>query len=156
MKDAKRIYNTLLKLYPHRYRKEFGAQMMQTFIDNYTDVEKSEGYVSMFFWLSTVTDEIKNILEQQRTSLRDKNTTLNVTVPMLIVLAALFLPLYAVFFAALVKVSLTLPHPPMSGIGVAIALTALLVLPGVVSMAVSYALASALASVFQKRKVRVT
>ena len=61
------IYNVILKFYPRNYRKAFGAQMMQTFSDHYQDIIESKGRVSIIFWLSTITDEIKNITRQHFT-----------------------------------------------------------------------------------------
>jgi hypothetical protein len=148
MKNAKRLYNALLNRYPHRYRKEFGAQMMRTFIDHYQDVQKSEGRVGMSFWFSAIADEISNITQQHLTSLMEENSFLKVTASKLMVSALLFLPLYAVLYAIIVRASLALPHPPLSGSGVTIALTAILLFPSVVSAAGSYVLASALASIF--------
>ncbi|MCX6049666.1 MAG: hypothetical protein NT075_31590 [Chloroflexi bacterium] len=155
MKNAQLIYNGLLKFYPHNYRKEFGAQMMQTFIDHYQDVEKSEGRVSINFWRLAITDEVKNITKQQITFLIEENNFQKVSVSTMVVSALLFMPLYALFYVALVKVSLALPHPHVSGIGVIIALAALLLFPGVLSMVVSYMLAHAFVSVFTKHKVKI-
>ncbi|CAN5853967.1 hypothetical protein BH10CHL1_BH10CHL1_22570 [soil metagenome] len=155
MKNAKLMYNGLLKFYPPSYRKEFGTQMMQTFIDHYQDVEKSEGRVSINFWRSAITDEIKNITKQQITVLIEENNFLKVSVSTLAVSAVLFMPLYALFYVALVKVSLALPHPHVSGIGVIIVLAMLLLLPGGLSLIVSYMLANEFVTVFTKHKVKI-
>ncbi len=154
MKNAIRLYNVILMFYPHSYREFFGAQMMQTFMDNYKDVEESDGSVSIRFGISAITDEIQNILRQHATSLTEGNNFLKVTVSKLVVSAILLVPLYAVFCALLVKISLALPHPHVSGIGALIALTAiLLLLPGLLGGMTSWVFASALVSVFPKRKV---
>ena len=154
MRNAKRFYNALLTLYPHGYRKAFGAQMMQTFLDYYADVETSEGRVSAAFWLSAITDEIKNIAEQRMASPGEGNKSVKITAFQGVVSAGLFFPLYAVFYAALVKISLALPHPPVSGIGFLIALTGLFLIPGVLSVVTGCVIANALMSVFPAHKSR--
>ena len=154
MKHANQIYKVLLKLYPQSYREAFGTQMMQTFIDHYADVEKSEGRVSLSFWLSVITDEVRNIPAQHLTPLKGTGTFLEVTVTKLALSAVLLIPLYVLFYAVLVQVSLALPHPHLSGIGVLIALAALLLLPGVFSLVASYALASAVVRILPSPEVR--
>ena len=152
MKNALRIYKSLLRLYPHRYRKEFGEQMTQTIIDCYKDTEQSKGIFRMRFWLPAIADEIQNVARQHLTSLTAEGNFLKVTAGRLIISAMLFIPLYAIFGVLLVRISLALPHPHISGVGVLIAFALLLVLPGIVSAIVSYLLASALLCIVPKRK----
>ena len=152
MKTARRVYSMLLMLYPHGYRKAFGAEMMQTFIDHYADVEKSEGRVSMTFWLWAMADEIKNVARQHAAPRTARDSFLRVTTTKLIMSALLLVPLYAVFYAVLVNVSLALPHPHVSGVGVVFTLAALCLLPGVLSGVCGYVIASAVVSVFTGRK----
>ena len=152
MKTAMHIYNLLLSLYPRSYQKAFRAQMQQTFIDSYKDVEESEGHESIRFWLSTIADEAQNIARQHADSLTEGNNFLKITCGKLLVSTLLFIPLYAAFGASLVKLSLALPHPHLSGIAVLIALSLLLVLPGILSVTMSYLVASAFVSLFPKRK----
>ena len=154
MKNAQQIYNALLYLYPRSYRKAFGAQMMQTFRDQYQDVEKSEGRVCTRFWLSAIADEIKNIATQHLTGFREGAILREVTASKVITSAVLLIPLYVVFYAALVNIALAVPHPHLSGIGVLIALGGLFLLPGAFSIMAGCALASTFASVFPRRKGR--
>lgn len=151
MKNAMRIYSALLKLYPRSYRSAFGVQMLQTFIDHHEDVEKSEGSVGAGFWLSVMGDEIRNIAAQHLISVRDENSFLKLTGPERVVSALLLVPLGALFYAALVGTSLALPHPPLTGISVLVALAVLLLLSGLLSLAASYILASVLVGVSLKR-----
>ena len=65
MITAQRVYHLLLKFYPPRYRKEFGAQMMQTFMDHYSDLKNTEGRAGMSFWFLTIADEVRNIARQR-------------------------------------------------------------------------------------------
>jgi|GEM_PF-2643319 hypothetical protein len=131
MKNALQFYRLLLTLYPRAFRAAFGAQMLQTFLDQYADVEASEGAVGLAFWLFLLADEARSIAEQHRRA----------SAARLALAAALFLPLFAVFYAALVRVSLALPHPPVSGAGFLLALAGLLLLPGILGAVVSYTLA---------------
>ena len=152
MKTAIRIYNFLLRLYPPGYRKEFGAQMMQTFMDHYEDIEKAGGRTGMYFWSLTVTDEVRNIARQRAAFLTEENNFLKVSVWKLVISGILLLPLYAIFCASLVKISLALPHPHVSGIFAIIAMaTVAVILPGLFSVVVSYTLASAFVGIFPRR-----
>lgn len=153
MKIARRLYKLLLTLYPHSYRTAFGEQMMQTFIDHYTDVATSVGRVRMDFWLFMIIDEIKNIMRQQMISLREDRTLLTVTVAKVVVSAVLLIPLSALCYAILVNAILAVPHPPVSGIGFLIALAALVLFSGVLSVVVSYVLASLVVRALPKRSI---
>lgn len=154
MKTAHDLYAALLTLYPPRYRKAFGAEMRQTFLDQITDIERSEDCVSLAFWLTTLADEIPNILEQHRIALLEEHSFLRDTPSKRILTAMLFLPLYAVFYAALVRTALVIPHPPISGIGVLVVLATLLLFAGILSAVTGYLLASALVSLFSRGHVR--
>lgn len=156
MKNAKAIYKVLLNLYPRRYQNTFGAQMMQTFLDNYQDVETWEKRTSMGFWFSTISDEAQNILRQHFEYLAEENAFLQVTATKLLATAVFFIPWCVLFYAALVHVMLAMPHPHVNGIGALIALSALLLLSGVLGLAASYLSASALVSVLVKRNTRTT
>lgn len=155
MKNARFLYAQLLKLYPRSYREAFGAEIMQTFMDHYMDVEQSEGCVSIAFWLPMISDEIKNILEQQRASLMEENTFLKMTLSKWVLSGVFLIPLFILCYAALVKVALALPHPPVSGMGVLFALATLLLFSSVFSVVSSCLLANALVSVFLKRKIQI-
>jgi hypothetical protein len=152
MKTATKLYSFLLSLYPRGYQQAFRAQMMQTFVDHYQDVEKLESHVSIGFWFSTIADEAQNIARQHTTLLTERNPFLRVTIGKLLLSMLLLIPFYATFFVLLVKISLALSHPHVSGIGVLVAFLLLLVVPGACGLGVSYLLASALVSIFRKRK----
>lgn len=152
MKTAIRAYSLLLKFYPRQFRKEFGVQMIQTFRDHYNDLEKSGGHVGMSFWFMAVTDEVRNIARQRLAFLTEGNHFLKMSVGKLVLSALLVLPLYGIFCASMVKISLTLPHPPLSGIFAIIAMaTVAVILPGILSVVLSYTLASAFVSILPKR-----
>ena len=154
MKTAERIYGVLLTLYPRGYREAFGPEMMQTFLDHYEDVARSGGHVGSGFWLSALTDEIKNIARQHRASLTTAGDLSKVSTTASVVSALLFVPLCAVFYAALVTVSLAVPHPPVSGVGVVVTLSGLLFLSAVLSAVSSSALAGALVRAFTRSAAR--
>src|SRR6476646_4511071 len=103
---ATRIYNALLRLYPHRYQARFGAQMRQTFLDHYQDVAASTGGVSLQFWFSLFTDEITNIARQHAASMVEHNPFLKLTRSKLALAAMLCLPLYLLFYLAIVNLAL--------------------------------------------------
>jgi hypothetical protein len=158
MRNAVRTYKLLLSLYPYDYRAAFAAPMLQAFIDHYTDVERCEGQVSMRFWLSTIADELVNIRRQRMMSWTEEGF-LRATTWKLLLAAAFLVPLYPVFLAGVVKTSLTLPHPSLSGIGVIVAFGALLVIPSILGLTVSYLLAclvSALVGTFSGRRAAHT
>jgi hypothetical protein len=153
MKNAIRIYNFLLRFYPRSYRETFGAQMMQTFSDQYEEVQASEGQVSIHFWLWTIADEIQNIVREQMSWLPQVNHFVKVSIGKLILSAVFLLPLYPIFVLVFIRTSLALPHPSVSGFSALFALAAvLLVLPGVASILVSYLLASTIAATFSSAK----
>ena len=152
MKNARTLYAALLKLYPRRYRQAFGAQMLQTFLDHYQDVVTTEGRVGLAFWWATLCDEVPNIVRQHATAWIEERSFLQPSAAKLALAALLLFPLFALCYAAFVHVCLTLPHPHTGGIGVLFALAALLLLPGGVSLMVSYILASACIHLFAGRK----
>lgn len=152
MKTAIRTYNLLLKFYPRQFRKEFGAQMIQTFRDHYNDLEKSGGHMGMFFWFMATKDEVRNIFRQRLAFFTEGNRLLKMSVEKLVLSAILVLPLYGIFCASIVNISLTLPHPPLSGIYAIIAMaTVAVILPGILSVVLSYTLASAFVSIVTNR-----
>jgi hypothetical protein len=144
MKTAERVYDALLRLYPQSYRDTFGAEMRQTFRDLYQDVQRSHGRVGVGFWLEIVGDDLRNVLRQHAACAAAGNGSPGVTVFRRALTAALSVPLYALMFAALVRVCLALPHPHVSGLGALAALSALFVLPAFLSLAASWALATGL------------
>ncbi len=153
MKNAIRLYAVLLKLYPRGFRKAFGAEMRQTFTDHYSDIKNTKGHVGMDFWLATVTDEISNSIRQHMEPLMHEESFLTISAAKWVVAATLFIPLFALFYAAFVRVSLILPHPPVSGIGVLFAFAALVLLPLAFSVLTGYILACTLVRVLPRRTV---
>jgi hypothetical protein len=154
MNTARRLYTLLLMLYPRSYRTAFGEQMMQTFIDHYTDVATSAGRVRIDFWLFMVSDEIKNIARQQIVSLREGRRLRPAMAAKMAVTAVLLIPLFAACYATLVTAVLAAPHPAVSGLSFLIALAALVLLSGIFSAATSYALAGLVLRALPKRTMR--
>jgi len=70
------LYTALLKLYPCRYRQAFGAQMQQTFLDQYQDIVSAEGKVGLAFWWATLCDEVPNIIGQRVTAWKEERRLL--------------------------------------------------------------------------------
>jgi hypothetical protein len=156
MKSAVQFYRFLLSLYPASHQKAFGAQMLQTFIDHYQDVEESQSSVVIFFWLATIADEMASIARERTSWLWEGNGFWRMSPWKLVLSVPPMIPFYAISCALLVKVSLGVPHPHVSGIGFPFALAFFLVLPGIFSAAASYAFASALFSLLPRRKASAT
>src|SRR5262245_32991733 len=93
---AIRVYSRLLMLYPQSFREAFGAQMVQTFKDHCNDVLGTKGHLGVGFWVGVISDESKNIMEEQITLLKSHP----IATTFLLVIAALF----AVIAIALSKV----------------------------------------------------
>jgi len=55
-KGPMRIYGVLLSLYPARFRRRFGAQMLQLFQDSYPQAEAVLTAASLDFWRLTLLD----------------------------------------------------------------------------------------------------
>jgi hypothetical protein len=68
---ATRLYAFFLKFYPRGYRRAFGSQMLQTFKDHYTDVVELDEQTGTRFWLDVVWDEVRSILREQFTVLKE-------------------------------------------------------------------------------------
>ena len=153
MKTAQQIYNLLVQLYPRSYRNLFGAEMMQTFMDHYQDVEASAGKVNMQFWLALIIDEMPSIAREHAASQLTRHPFLQLTISKVVIGVMILIPLYSLLFALLVKIALAIPHPPLHGLAVLITFALLLLLPGVFSIMVSYLLASAFVSGLCKYRV---
>lgn len=152
MKTAIRIYGLLLWFYPRRFRKQFSAEMMQTFRDHCNDLQDMGGPMNVSFWFLTITDEARNIARQRLAFLTEENHFLRLSAGKLALGAVFLLPLFGIFSALFVRASLALPHPPLSGIVALIAMaTVAVVLPGILSLAISYTLASAFVRILPKR-----
>src|SRR5579872_2524246 len=61
---AQKIFQSLLLLYPEKYRKKFGQEMLLMFEDLYQEKFVKDGNVGVFFWLTISLDIIKNSFEQ--------------------------------------------------------------------------------------------
>jgi hypothetical protein len=152
MKNAKNLYAILLRLYPFQYRKEFEAQMIQTFVDRYADMKASSNIVRLLFWLSFAVDELKNILEQRSSFLHDERHFLRLNNTKRVLTALVFLPMFVLFTAIFVKISLALPHPATSGIGVMLAFITLMLVAALASLTTSYVIVCVLSNGFTKLK----
>jgi hypothetical protein len=74
---AVRLYALLLKCYPQGYRHSFGSQMLQTFKDHYTDVVELDENAATRFWFEVVSDEVRGILREQFTALKESTSMKN-------------------------------------------------------------------------------
>jgi len=72
---AARKYASLLKLYPRRYRETFGAQMVQTFRDQYRVAAEDEG-VGIAFWYAVITDAARSIAHEHVAAFSPKRVLL--------------------------------------------------------------------------------
>jgi tetratricopeptide (TPR) repeat protein len=63
---ARRWYALVLRLYPAAHRRNFEAEMRQTFADHYRDVAAQDGRVGPAFWLAVLTDEARSIVRERR------------------------------------------------------------------------------------------
>ena len=154
MTTAKFLYRILLRCYPQRFRDEFGEQMMQTFLDQTADLDRSKGNSSLNFWCFTVTDEFKNIIRQRLSSITDNGLPSQAGSAILALTVIVFLPLFVLCYAVGVSIALIVPHPPVSGIGFLIALTLILAVASGVSGMLSYWLASRVIGLIVSNKVR--
>ncbi len=67
---AARLYASLLRLYPAEYRRAFGAQMRQTFKDQYRDLSAQGRNVGMAFWFGVVGDAATSSAKEQIVTIR--------------------------------------------------------------------------------------
>jgi hypothetical protein len=74
---AFRFYSLLVSLYPTGYRQAFGAQMLQTFKDQYTDAVTHQGRTEPAFWFAVVGDEITGITREHLAALKGGGPTMN-------------------------------------------------------------------------------
>jgi hypothetical protein len=83
---AGRFYALLLMLYPRDHRRAFGAQMLQTFKDQYRDEFVQRGKAGFAFWFAVVSDEAKNSAKERIAALRARHI-----LPYLLSIAAILL-----------------------------------------------------------------
>ncbi len=155
MKSAQSLYSLLLRCYPRPFQAIFREEMVQTFLDEYADVAASTARVRLHFWLFVISDELSNILRQHLAA-RMANARRQATSWPLVALAlTLCVPLFPLAYWALVTVALTVPHPPVHGIGFLMALAALLGSAFACSATASLALAKALPHLLAKRTLHL-
>ena len=66
-----RLYALLLRLYPSAFRRSFGAQMLQTFCDCYSEVLEQDGRAGIGFWLALAGDELPSIVSEHAAAIRE-------------------------------------------------------------------------------------
>ncbi|MGI8855433.1 MAG: hypothetical protein ACR2JW_06760 [Thermomicrobiales bacterium] len=69
---AARWYALLVRLYPGDHRRAFGAQMLQTFKDQYRDASEQRGEAAFAFWLAVVGDALTGSIKEQSMSVRTR------------------------------------------------------------------------------------
>src|SRR5437762_2982103 len=69
-RKALRYYAVLLKLYPAAFQRTFGAQMRQTFLDHYEDIQTALGRAGIRFWLGVVGDGVFSIVQEHSSTLK--------------------------------------------------------------------------------------
>ncbi len=74
---AFRVYALLLRCYPRAYQAAFGAQMRQTFKDQYTDTVAQAGHAGLIFWLGVVGDVVTSILDEHLAHLKGGERIMN-------------------------------------------------------------------------------
>lgn len=116
MPSPRETYRLLLFLYPGSFRKAFGDEMLQTFCDFHDDTVRAGGRADAGFWGALLGDTISGAARQHADRWR--------AAPGAPVLALLLFP---AVYAALVRVALALPHPPVHGVGFPIVFLGLLV-----------------------------
>ncbi len=107
---AARVYASLLTFYPQAHRRAFGAQMLQTFKDEYRDRSEQGGHVGTTFWLAVVADAATSIAKEQTVALRTRRTFSIVMLTLVALLLAgiviFLLPGISVKLAAIIPVVL--------------------------------------------------
>lgn len=67
---SRRLYRLLLRLYPHSFRRAYGAEMMQFFTDCCRDAITARGAAGLFgLWLHTLSDLAGSLIREQRAAL---------------------------------------------------------------------------------------
>ncbi len=151
MKSAQSLYGLLLRCYPPPFQAMFRDEMLQTFRDQYADVAMATGRARLHFWLFLVSDELKNILRQQLAARRANARRQSMSWSTVALAVVLGIPLFALAYGALVTLAVTVPHPPVHGIGVLLTFAGLLGSAFGFSAAASFSLAKALTHLLSKR-----
>jgi hypothetical protein len=155
MKSFRTLYRTWLWLYPPAYRRAFGAEMLQTFVDDCDDTRRTDGALGAGFWIAALTDELSNLARQHRDSIRETDGSPARTAGRLVLVALLLPATFVVSWASLVRLILAQPHPHVQGIGALAALAALVLAAGTLSLIASAIVAHAALAVFPARLSRL-
>jgi hypothetical protein len=97
------FFKNLLLLYPNRYRKKFGQEMLFTFDDLYQEKLHRDGKIGILFWVVIFFDITKTAFEEHGIEMKKKGMkryvqkTLNIN-KYNIIGALLLLPFFSVFF----------------------------------------------------------
>ena len=78
---AARFYMLLVRLYPRDHRRTFGAQMLQTFKDQYQDAAEERARAGIAFWLGVIGDEARGILRERVAGLHARGILLLLVFP---------------------------------------------------------------------------
>jgi hypothetical protein len=99
-----------------------------------------------------IADDLRNAGRQHLATLTEGDSTVTIPVGRLALTALFLIPLFALLSAASIVVSLAVPHPPVNGIVVPIALVMVgIMIPGVLGASVSWVLAGAVQHLWSKR-----
>lgn len=77
VRTALRVYTLLVHLYPRAYQAAFGAQMLQTFKDQYTDMVVRERNAGLIFWLGVLSDAVTSIPGEHLAHLKGGERSMN-------------------------------------------------------------------------------
>lgn len=145
-------YRLLLRLYPRRFREEFGDDMLQTFLDYHADATAGDGQAGFRFWTFLIVDDLRSAARQHLATVTGGSGTVTLSIGRLALTMLFLVPLFVVLSAASVTIALAVPHPPVNGIIVPIALVMVgIVVPGTVGAAISWSLAGAVQHLWAKR-----
>jgi len=75
--NAERVYALFLKLYPRAHRQQYGPLMLQSFRDHYRETRETQGQRPILFWLDVGADELKSVLREQFSFLKECLFSLN-------------------------------------------------------------------------------
>jgi hypothetical protein len=65
-RNAKKMFELLLLLYPTQYRKEYGREIELVFYDLYQEEIAKKGNAGFRFWFSQVGDILQSVIEQHK------------------------------------------------------------------------------------------
>lgn len=137
-------YRLVLRLYPPSFRRRFGAEMAQTFLDHRADLAARGGHTGLRFWAALLADEAGNLVRQHGAAFAA--SVPRPTRGRIVLAALLFPPLFGAFLLATANLTAAVPHPALSGLAVLLGMGVLIAVPALLAAAASYLLASAMAS----------